>query len=45
MLVLKLSAMYTIYIFDSDLFLYTRNLENERLKPVLSIKLPFEFLF
>ena len=26
-------------IFDSDLFLYTRNLKNERLKPVFEYKI------
>ena len=35
---------YTIYIFDSDLFLYAKNLSNKHLKPVLSTKLTFEFV-
>ena len=30
-----------IYIFDSDLFLFTRNLFNERIEQVLSTKSPF----
>ena len=30
-----------IYIFDSDLFLYTRNLSNEHLKPVFEYKISF----
>ena len=31
-----------IYIFDLDLFSYTRNLQNKRFKPVLSTKSPLE---
>ena len=35
---IEAAFFYTIYIFDSDLFLYTRNLQNEHLKPVFEYK-------
>ena len=51
-LIIPLSLLYFpifnskyVYIFDSDLFLYTRNFKNERLKPGFVYKLQFEIVF